>query len=176
MKPSYEDLLNQLKSARSAVRVWETTMMQVCGEDGPASVAAEIKALRDLRDTALVTLRSENEELKRKVEALAVENADLKHPGTYLPSKRDTPATDAALADIRNKARAEGIYFTANRLLGAWDSGFIDSPSKEVIDVARMILSAAEMLKDATEGDFSRKFADEIMEEMKPQLSKESGQ
>lgn len=41
MKLSYEDLLKQLKSARSAVRVWETTMMQACGKDDPASVAAK---------------------------------------------------------------------------------------------------------------------------------------
>ncbi|WP_395490865.1 hypothetical protein ACG1VR_10410 [Cedecea davisae] len=87
----------------------------------------------------------------------------------------DTETTDAALAQIRNDARAEGIYFTANRLLAAWDAGFIDSPAKEVVDVARMILSAADMLKDATKGDFSRKFADEIMAEMATELRKEQG-
>lgn len=113
--------------------------------------------------------------LSAQVQGLAAENADLKHPGTYLPSKRETPITDAALEAIRNEARAEGINFTANRMLAAWDAGFIDSPAKEVIDVARMILSAADMLKDATEGDFSRKFADEIMAEMTTQLRKEQG-
>ncbi|WNJ77804.1 ead/Ea22-like family protein [Cedecea neteri] len=87
----------------------------------------------------------------------------------------ETPSTDAALAEIRNETRAEGIFFTANRMLAAWDAGFIDSPAKEVIDVARMILSAADMLKDATQADFSRKFADEIMAEMAPELRKEQG-
>ena len=33
--------------------------------------------------------------------ALAGEVHDLKHPGTYLPSKRETPATDAFLAEVR---------------------------------------------------------------------------
>ncbi|STK12608.1 Uncharacterised protein [Escherichia coli] len=33
--------------------------------------------------------------------ALAAEVYDLKHPGTYLPSKRETPATDAFLAEVR---------------------------------------------------------------------------
>lgn len=33
--------------------------------------------------------------------ALAEEVYDLKHPGTYLPSKRETPATDAFLAEVR---------------------------------------------------------------------------
>ena len=89
--------------------------------------------------------------------------------------KAEIPHTDAKLAEIRNEARAEGIFFTANRMLAAWDAGFIDSPAKEVIDVARMILSAADMLKDATMGDFSRKFADEIMAEMAPELRKEQG-
>ncbi|RWT35621.1 hypothetical protein DN464_25925 [Enterobacter cloacae] len=32
--------------------------------------------------------------------ALAGEVYDLKHPGTYLPSKRETPATDAFLAEV----------------------------------------------------------------------------
>ena len=37
--------------------------------------------------------------------ALAGEVYDLKHPGTYLPSKRETPATDAFLAEVR----AQGV-------------------------------------------------------------------
>ena len=148
MKPSYEDLLNQLKSARSAVRVWETTMMQVCGEDGPASVAAEIKALRDLRDTALVTLRSENEELKRKVEALAVECHSAKtllrkiHGESYdsdhefgksvyekdtnfelqdfienqSETGTSTPATDAALAEVRAQVWVEAKFYAKSMI------------------------------------------------------------
>lgn len=32
---------------------------------------------------------------------LAAEVYDMKHPGTYLPSKRETPATDAFLAEVR---------------------------------------------------------------------------
>ncbi|WP_336707611.1 MULTISPECIES: hypothetical protein [unclassified Cedecea] len=38
--------------------------------------------------------------LTAQVQGLAAENADLKHPGTYLPSKRETPITDAVLAEI----------------------------------------------------------------------------
>lgn len=36
--------------------------------------------------------------------ALAGEVYDLKHPGTYLPSKRETPATDAFLAEVKREA------------------------------------------------------------------------
>ena len=61
----------------SAERVWEKTMMEACGEDGPASVASEIRSLRDLRDTALT-------ELKSQVEQLAAENVGLKSFGDTL--------------------------------------------------------------------------------------------
>ena len=38
-------------------------MMEVCGEDGPASVASEIRALQVLRDTAMQALKSQIEQL-----------------------------------------------------------------------------------------------------------------
>lgn len=49
------------------------------------------------------------EELQDKCAALAGEVYDLKHPGTYLPSKRETPATDAFLAEVR----AQGVEMAA---------------------------------------------------------------
>lgn len=78
MKPSYEELEEQLNRSRRLCDaalanelVWETTMMEACGEDGPASVAAEIKALRAQRDTAM-------ESLRQQLSALAAENVGLK--------------------------------------------------------------------------------------------------
>jgi len=71
--------------------------------------------------------------------------------------------TDAFLAEVRAHGRTQGIYFVANRMLAAWEHGFIESPESEVIDVARMILSSVEMLPDAEEEDFERDFADEMM-------------
>lgn len=58
-------------AALNAERIWEKTMMEACGEDGPASVASEIRSLRALRDTAIQALKSQ-------VEQLAAENAALK--------------------------------------------------------------------------------------------------
>lgn len=55
----------------NAERVWERAMMEVCGEDGPASVASEIRALQVLRDTAMQALKSQ-------VEQLAAENVSLR--------------------------------------------------------------------------------------------------
>lgn len=63
-------------AALNAERVWEKTMMEVCGEDGPASVASEIRSLRALRDTAMQVL-------KAQVEQLAAENVGLKTGVTY---------------------------------------------------------------------------------------------
>lgn len=45
--------------------------------------------------------------------ALAAEVYDLKHPGTYLPSKRETPATDAFLAEVR----AQGVESAINTVI-----------------------------------------------------------
>lgn len=50
-------------AALNAERVWEKTMMEACGEDGPASVANEIRSLRALRDTAIQALKSQVEQL-----------------------------------------------------------------------------------------------------------------
>lgn len=57
-------------AALNAERAWETAMMEVCGEDGSASVASEIRSLRALRDTAIQALNSQ-------VEQLAAENVAM---------------------------------------------------------------------------------------------------
>lgn len=70
-----QDHLRQLAAERDAAlnaeRTWETAMMEVCGEDGPASVASEIRSLQALRDTAMQALKSQ-------VEQLATENVGLR--------------------------------------------------------------------------------------------------
>ena len=66
----------------NAERVWEKTMMEACGEDGPASVANEIRSLRALRDTAIQALKSQ-------VKQLAAENVALKAFGDKLNKMYD---------------------------------------------------------------------------------------
>lgn len=126
MKPSYEELEEQLNRSRRLCdaalaneRVWETTMMEACGEDGPASVAAEIKALRAQRDTAM-------ESLRQQLSALAAENAGIKAAidatigwqqstdSENVESVRmlvdvKTPATDAFLAEVRASAITDAL-------------------------------------------------------------------
>lgn len=122
-----QDHLRQLAAENAglnAERVWEKTMMEVCGEDGPASVASEIRALQALRDTAMQALKSQ-------VEQLAAENVALKAAITdhsqsvhfcevcgkddpcstddVCYALRETPATDRIVAGIKADA-VKGIY------------------------------------------------------------------
>lgn len=85
-----------------------------------------------------------------------------------------TPATDAAIANIQAQARIEGAHFVANRMLAAWESGFIDDTAKNAADIARMILTSTDFMPDAPEGDFDRSFADGVLEDIAAQLRKES--
>ena len=83
-----------------------------------------------------------------------------------------TPTTDAFLAELRELAHKEGAYFVANRMLAAWDAGFIDDTAKNAADIARMILTSTEFMADAPEGDFDRSFADGVLEVIAAQLRK----
>ncbi|MGI1239425.1 hypothetical protein ACIAGK_30385, partial [Klebsiella quasipneumoniae subsp. similipneumoniae] len=77
-----------------------------------------------------------------------------------------TPATDAYLAGIKANGRVEGAHFVANRMLAAWDAGFIEDTAKNAADIARMILTSTEFMADAPEGDFDRSFSDGILEDI----------
>lgn len=83
-----------------------------------------------------------------------------------------TPATDAFLAEVRGQAHKEGAHFVANRMLAAWEAGFIDDTAKNAADIARMILISTEFMADAPEGDFDRSFADGVLEDIAAQLRK----
>ncbi|HFK8894081.1 TPA: hypothetical protein ACG2UD_001945 [Escherichia coli] len=83
-----------------------------------------------------------------------------------------TTATDAFLAEVKTEARKEGAYFVANRMLAAWDAGFIDDTAKNAADIARMILTSTEFMANAPEGDFDRSFSDGVLEDIAAQLRK----
>ncbi|WP_080311721.1 Eae protein [Salmonella enterica] len=83
-----------------------------------------------------------------------------------------SPATNAFLAEMQAQAHKEGAYFVANRMLAAWDAGFIDDTAKNAADIARMILTSTEFMADAPEGDFDRSFADGVIEDIAAQLRK----
>ncbi|HBS5679022.1 TPA: hypothetical protein MAK61_003220 [Klebsiella aerogenes] len=164
-----QDWVKQLAAERDAAlnaeRVLETVMMEVCGEDGPASVAAVINALAE-----------ENEALKKFCKNAAFDadyEAELgMEKGGFTDALNDieTPATDRIVAGIKADGRVEGAHFVANRMLAAWDAGFIEDSAKNAADIARMILTSTEFMADAPEGDFDRSFADGILEDIAKQL------
>ncbi len=87
-----------------------------------------------------------------------------------------TPATDAFLDEVKTEARKEGAYFVANRMLAAWEAGFIDDTAKNAADIARMILTSTEFMANAPEGDFDRSFSDGVLEDIAAQLRQEAAQ
>lgn len=142
------------------------------------------------------------EQLEQQLEKMAAENAGLKSKAAELVHEAsevysaynatitepdgdfmdmqtlqemqcvETPATDAFLAEVRAQSHKEGAHFVANRMLAAWDAGFIDDTAKNAADIARMILTSTEFMADAPEGDFDRSFADGVLEEIAAQLRK----
>lgn len=88
----------------------------------------------------------------------------------------NTPATDAFLAEVRAQAHKEGAHFVANRMLAAWDAGFIDDTAKNAADIARMILTSTEFMAEAPEGDFDRSFADGVLKNIAAELRQEAAQ
>lgn len=85
----------------------------------------------------------------------------------------ETPETENFFTEVRAQARKEGAHFVANRMLAAWDAGFIDDTAKSAADIARMILTSTEFMADAPEGDFDRSFADGVLEDIAAQIRKE---
>lgn len=133
-----------------------------------------------------IALAAENEALKYQKPTLSAMMSclDVFYAGEGMPELAmmaaynilrksvGTPDTDAFLAEVRAKAHKEGAYFVANRMLAAWDAGFIDDTAKNAADIARMILTSTEFMADAPEGDFDRSFADGVIEDIAAQLRK----
>ena len=116
--------MNKLAAERNAAlnaeRVWEKTMMEVCGEDGPVSVAAVIKALA-VENVALKNVFIQKEIPSEAVDAF-LETAVMDHDWNETSEwswvenetevihavldalKPDTPATDRIVAGIKADA------------------------------------------------------------------------
>lgn len=115
MKPSYEELEEQLNRSRRLCdaalaneRVWETTMMQACGEDGPKSVAdkfAELEAKCAALAAENARLKAEHELAVQYMEELRANFTMYKKFKCQSQSDVATPATDAFLAEVR----AQGV-------------------------------------------------------------------
>lgn len=152
MSNKYEDLI---KNAR------------VNAECGEHMSPAEVTTLLNVFETTFAALAAENEGLK------AANAEGCKWDGEqWVGISIETPATDAFLAEVRAQAHKEGAHFVANRMLAAWEAGFIDDTAKNAADIARMILTSTEFMADAPEGDFDRSFADGVLEDIAAQIRK----
>ncbi|EMA3497093.1 Eae protein [Salmonella enterica] len=81
----------------------------------------------------------------------------------------------AALAEVRESARNEGINYAASLLAAAFNHGFLDKPVSEILDVTRMILSAKEDLANnplPADDGLSGEYAEKSIEEWANQLRK----
>ncbi|EKK5877363.1 Eae-like protein [Salmonella enterica] len=155
-----EELLLQLSNAEKQV----------------AALAAEVQAVRWAAgqvysagynhghlNTADELPYASDEELLQRGNEVLIEFTDPDHSGNV---------TDAVLDEVRAQAHKEGAHFVANRMLAAWEAGFIDDTAKNAADIARMILTSTEFMADAPEGDFDRSFADGVLEDIAAQLRK----
>ncbi|HHB2143073.1 TPA: hypothetical protein ACN8NH_002282 [Escherichia albertii] len=166
-----------------------------------AEAEAKISALTEDHQKAIESIKQADAAVKlahEKFSALAAENAGLKHAMAVTLEHvsvtdagqagvaamiindalhhSETPATDAFLAEVKTEARKEGAYFVANRMLAAWEAGFIDDTAKNAADIARMILTSTEFMANAPEGDFDRSFSDGVLEDIAEQLRKGDNQ
>lgn len=162
-----------------------------------AELEADLAGLAEDQQKAIESIKQADAAVKlahEKFSALAAENAGLKHAMAVTLEHvsvtdagqagvaamiindalhhSETPATDAFLAEVKTEARKEGAYFVANRMLAAWEAGFIDDTAKNAADIARMILTSTEFMANAPEGDFDRSFSDEVLEDIAAQLRK----
>ncbi|WP_097455715.1 hypothetical protein [Escherichia coli] len=166
-----------------------------------AEAEAKISALSEDQQRAIESIKQADAAVKlahEKFSALSAENAGLKHAMAVTLEHvsvtdagqagvaamiindalhhSETPATDAFLAEVKTEARKEGAYFVANRMLAAWEAGFIDDTAKNAADIARMILTSTEFMANAPEGDFDRSFSDGVLEDIAAQLRKGGNQ
>ncbi|EMW1976382.1 hypothetical protein AAEP88_003105 [Yersinia enterocolitica] len=77
--------------------------------------------------------------------------------------KAEMSATTQAISEIKTQSRIESTYFTANRLLAAFEHGFIDKPAKEVADIALMILESAKYMPSAQPEEFTKIYSDQVL-------------
>lgn len=187
----------QCDASEQAERVWETTMMQACGEDGPKSVADKFASL----EARCAELAAENAALKSafKPEVIpeeavnafmdtAILDHDWNDTGEWswvenetdviravldALVKPETPTTDAWQREQRQKAWAEGINYTAGRLAAAFNHGCVNKPMAEVGDIVRMILTTKDDLANdpgpAPDG-LSGEYAEKALEDWEQQL------
>lgn len=152
MKPSYEELEEQLNRSRRLCdaalaneRVWETTMMQACGEDGPKSVvdkfaelearcaalAGELSAVETIHNDAVFITDEHYEQCPPEVQKMIRSLAVLQIPAyqAFLAEVRASAIPDEATErDLFEEWVMEKIFISKTTLEGLrTDDGYRNS-------------------------------------------------
>lgn len=156
-------------TAMNAEIEWETTMREATGADNVDDVVSVIEKLK----SDLAEMASENLTLKDAMKNGVVEPHQMTSRGVSIGVKNvivnreiKTPATDSFLAEVR----AQGIHFAVNRMLAAWESGFVNDTPAQAYDISGGFLTALEFLPNASPDEFKRDYADEVRSAIAAQL------
>lgn len=139
------------------------------GESLAAYLVRKFKSLHTERDELAAAHSELRESMAAIHNTIRLDGVNTSLGALLSASKRAHEAslpTDAYL----NSVRAEGIHFAANRMLAAWERGFIDDTPAQVHDISGAVLSALEFLPNASPEEFKRNYADEVRSAIANQL------
>ncbi len=133
-----------------------------------AKLVSDLATRLDVMDTCNKALATENYAIKNLIELHAAgfsacsacghEDASENDDVVFLSRSLATPETNVML----NSLRAEGIHFAVNRMLGAWESGFINDTPEQTYDITGGFLTALEFLPNASPEEFADDYHREV--------------
>ncbi|EER0899461.1 hypothetical protein [Escherichia coli] len=158
--------IESIKQADSAVKLAHEKFSALAAENAGLKAICEDRRTFIMNGVQLGFIKVPTVEIDPALETIRI----------ALSPQKTTPATDTFLDEVKTEARKEGAYFVANRMLAAWEAGFIDDTAKNAADIARMILTSTEFMANAREGDFDRSFSDGVLEDIAEQIRKGGNQ
>ncbi|HAI2043525.1 TPA: hypothetical protein ACJFQJ_004107 [Escherichia coli] len=162
----HQRAIESIKQADSAVKLAHEKFSALAAENAALKAICEDRRTFIMNGVQLGFIKVPTVEIDPALETIRI----------ALSPQKTTPATDTFLDEVKTEARKEGAYFVANRMLAAWEAGFIDDTAKNAADIARMILTSTEFMANAREGDFDRSFSDGVLEDIAEQLRKGGSQ
>ncbi|EFH3210173.1 hypothetical protein K3Q63_003537 [Escherichia coli] len=166
LSEDHQKAIESIKQADSAVKLAHEKFSVLAAENARLKAICEDRRTFIMNGVQLGFIKVPTVETDPALETIRI----------AISPQKTTPATDAFLDEMKTEARKEGAYFVANRMLAAWEAGFIDDTAKNAADIARMILTSTEFMANAPEGDFDRSFSDGVLEDIAAQLRKGGNQ
>ena len=162
----HQKAIESIKQADAAVKLAHEKFSALAAENAGLKAICEDRRTFIMNGVQLGFIKVPTVEIDPALETIRI----------ALSPQKSTPATDTFLDEVKTEARKEGAYFVANRMLAAWEAGFIDDTAKNAADIARMILTSTEFMANAPECDFDRSFSDGVLEDIAAQLRKGGSQ